>query len=273
MYTFDDYNYSANYIKTKLNGFVPETLIILGSGLGFLGEIAEDSIYINYKDIPNFKSSTAIGHVGRFVAGKLSGKNVLLMQGRLHVYEGYSAEEVAYPVRVAKLLGVKNMIITNAAGGVNGSFNVGDLMIINDYIKLQAVNPLIGTNIQEFGPRFCDMSKVFDREFISVLKSAASDMGERIREGVYFYMTGPQFETPAEIRAIRTLGADVVGMSTVPECIVANHAGIRILGITLVTNMAAGMLDQPLSAEEVLEAGEKAKEKFSRLILRFLERI
>ena len=273
MYTYQDYKISADFIRDRLNGFIPETLIILGSGLGFLGDIAEDPVYIDYKDIPNFKSSTAIGHKGRFVAGKLSGKNVLLMQGRLHVYEGYSAEDVAYPVRVVKLLGVNNMIITNAAGGVNKSFNVGDLMMITDYIKFQARNPIIGENIDEFGLRFCDMSKVFDREFMSILRDTAKDQQVDLKEGVYFYMTGPQYETPAEIRAIRVLGGDAVGMSTVHECIAANHAGMRILGITLVTNMAAGILDQPLSGEEVIAAGEQAKGKFSKLILGFLERM
>ncbi len=273
MFLFADYEKSAEYVKSRLSGFEPEVLVVLGSGLGFLGDAAENAIYIDYKDIPNFKSSTAIGHKGRFAAAKLAGKKVLMMQGRFHIYEGYTAQEVAYPVRVAQLLGIKSMIITNAAGGVNESFHAGDLMMITDYIKFQAVNPLIGQNIDQFGPRFPDMSTVFDREYMSKLRDAAKAQGETLKEGVYFYMTGPQYETPAEIRAIRVLGGDAVGMSTVPECIAANHAGMRILGITLISNMAAGILDKPLTSEEVIEAGEAAKDRFSKLICGFLERL
>ena len=273
MYTLEDYKNSADFISGRLNGFKPEILIILGSGLGFLEDMAKDAVYIDYSEIPNFKSSTAIGHRGRFAAGMLAGKRVLMMQGRLHAYEGYTAEEIAYPVRVAKLLGAESMIITNAAGGVNADFKAGDLMMITDYIKFQFLNPLTGPNIDEFGPRFCDMSSVFDREYCKVLRETADELGETLKEGVYFYMTGPQYETPAEIRAIRILGGDAVGMSTVHECIAANHTGMRILGITLISNIAAGMLDRPLSSEEVMEAGEAAKERFSKLILGFIERI
>ena len=197
----------------------------------------------------------------------------MVMQGRFHVYEGYSAEEAAYPVRVAKLLGAHTLVVTNAAGGINLDYKVGDLVALNDFIKLSFPNPLIGKNIQEFGPRFQDMSHVFDRDYLKLIKEIAGEQDITLREGVYFYATGPQYETPAEIRAFRLLGGDVVGMSTVHECICAAHAGMRILGISLVTNMAAGVLDKPLSEEEVIREGEAAKDHFSRLLLAFLQRV
>ncbi len=273
MFTYDHYTESAEYIKSRLNGFVPEFLMILGSGLGSMADEVEDPIVISYKDIPHFKVSTAPGHAGAFVAGKIAGKNVLFMKGRLHVYEGYTAEEAAYPVRVAKLLGVHSMIVTNASGGVNTSYKVGELVIINDFVKLAWANPLFGQNINEFGPRFCDMTYTFDREYIEKAKEAGRKQNLELKEGVYFYMTGPQYETPAEIRAVRVLGGDLVGMSTVHECIVANHAGIRTLGISLVSNMAAGVLDVRLSEQEVLDEGAKARGYFSKLIVDFLSAV
>jgi len=273
MFLYQDYAESADYIKGRLSGFSPEYLLILGSGLGVLGEDVENPVYIPYGEIPHFKTSTAPGHAGRFVCGKLGGKPVMVMQGRFHVYEGYSAEEVAYPVRVAKLLGVHTLIATNATGGINLAYKVGDLVALNDFIKLSSYNPLIGKNIPEFGPRFNDMSRVFDRDYLKLLKEIAKEQGITLKEGVYFYATGPQYETPAEIRAFRLLGGDVVGMSTVHECICATHAGMKILGISLVTNMAAGVLDKPLSEEEVLREGEAARDKFSRLLLGFLQKI
>ena len=246
--------------------------MILGSGLGVLAEQIEEPIYIPYGEIPHFKTSTAPSHAGRFVCGKLGGKQVMAMQGRMHIYEGYSAEDVAYPVRVAKLLGVRSLIVTNASGGVNLNYKAGDLVALNDFIKLSYFNPLIGKNMGEFGVRFPDMTRVFDREYLKLAGEIASEQGITLREGVYFYATGPNYETPAEIRAFRSLGADVVGMSTVPECLAAAHAGMRILGISLVTNMAAGVLDKPLTEEEVLEEAGKAQVRFSRLILDFLKR-
>lgn len=273
MYTIDDYVRSAQTLKSKLGGFHPEVAIVLGSGLGGLGEYVEDPIYIDYGEIPNLCVSTAIGHAGRFIAGKLAGRNVLLMQGRLHIYEGWTAEQVAYPIRVLKLTGIDKLIVTNAAGGINRDFNVGDLMLINDFIKFNYPNPLIGPNIDEFGPRFPDMSKVFDREYMELFRSAVASRGGEVREGVYFYCTGPQYETPAEIRAMRLIGADAVGMSTVPECIAARHAGMRILGISLITNMASGILDRPLCGEEVIEAGNAASARFISYIIEFLGRM
>jgi len=197
----------------------------------------------------------------------------MVMQGRLHMYEGYTAEETAYPVRVAKLLGVHTLIVTNAAGGINLEYKVGDLVALNDFIRFSFPNPLIGKNIPEFGPRFQDMTHVFDRDYLKLAKEIAGEQGITLREGLYFYASGPQYETPAEIRAFRFLGADVVGMSTVPECICAAHAGMRILGISLVTNMAAGVLDKPLTEEEVIREAQASQDRFTRLLLAFLRRV
>ena len=273
MFEYGDYQESAKYVSGKLGGFSPSFLVILGSGLGVLAEQVRNPVFIPYSEIPHFKTSTAPGHAGRFVCGELGGKPVMAMQGRMHVYEGNTAEEAAYPVRVAKLLGAHTMIVTNAAGGINLEYKAGDLVALKDFIKLSCPNPLIGKNIGEFGPRFADMSYVFDRGYIKIAGEIALEQGITLREGVYFYATGPQYETPAEIRAFRLLGADLVGMSTVPECICAAHAGMKILGISLVTNMAAGVLDKPLTEEEVLREAEAAKDRFARLLLTFLQRV
>ena len=273
MYQLQDYTESAEFIKNKLNGFTPAYLIILGSGLGILADRVTDPVCIPYSEIPNFKTSTAPGHNGRLVCGKLGQKPVMVMQGRFHIYEGYTAEESAYPVRVAKLLGVHTLITTNAAGAINKTFRVGDLVALNDFIKPGFPDPLIGKNIPEFGPRFPDMTHVFDREYISIVRDIAEKQSIALREGVYMYAAGPRYETPAEIRAFRILGGDVVGMSTVHECICAAHAGMKILGISLVTNMAAGILDKPLTETEVIEEAEEAQGRFTGLLLAFLERI
>ncbi len=263
----------AAALREKLGGFEPRILIILGSGLGRLGERVEEPRYIPYGEIPHMRVSTAPGHAGRFIAGRLGGKNVLLMQGRLHMYEGWDAQDVVYPVRLAKLIGINSMLVTNAAGAVNVDYRPGELMLISDFIKLNIVNPLIGPNIDELGPRFPDMSHVFDREYMEAFRSVCAENGENVHEGVYFYCSGPQYETPAEIRAMRILGADAVGMSTVPECIAARHCGMRILGVTLLSNMAAGILDRPLSGEEVIEAGNAASARLNLYVEEFLKRI
>lgn len=273
MLTMEDYRESAAYLMERLAGFQPEVLLILGSGLGALAEQAQNPIFIPYENIPHFVKSTVMGHTGRFVAGDLGGKAVLMMQGRFHLYEGYTPEQVAYPVRVAGLTGIKSMVVTNAAGGVNPDFKPGELMLITDFIRFAAPDPLIGPNLDEFGPRFPDMSYVFDRDYIKAFRLAAAEAGDRVQTGVYFSMTGPRYETPAEIKAIRILGGDAVGMSTVPEVVAGNHMGMRILGISLIANMAAGMLDQPLSGEEVIAAAEAAGERFCAHMVRFLERI
>jgi len=269
--TFAQIQESAACLRERLGGFEPEVLVVLGSGLGFLADTLPDAITVEYKDVPHMKVSTAIGHKGRFVAGLLGGKRVLLMQGRLHVYEGYTAQEAAYPIRVAKLLGVDKVILTNAAGGINLDYKVGEFMLISDFIRLPWANALLGENMDEFGPRFPDMSHVFTPALRSLAKDVAKAQDITLHEGIYYYCTGPNYETPAEIRAFRILGADAVGMSTVHEAMTAAHAGMQVLGFSLITNMAAGVLDQPLSGEEVIAAGEAAREPFSRLILGCLE--
>jgi len=268
---FAQYEESARFIQSRLEGFAPEVLVVLGSGLGFLADDVRNAVRIDYREIPHFRVSTALGHKGCLAAGRLAGRNVLLMQGRLHVYEGYTAEEAAYPVRVAKLLGVHSVLLTNAAGGINLEYRVGEFMAISDFIRLPWANALIGPNLEAFGPRFPDMSRVFSPEYRAILRRVAKQEQIPLHEGVYYYCTGPNYETPAEIRAFRTLGADAVGMSTVHEAMAAAHAGMRVLGVSLIANMAAGVLDGPLSGDEVIKAGEQAKEPFSRLILGFLE--
>lgn len=261
------YRESAAYIQQQIGGRKPKILMILGSGLGFMADEIEDAVSIPYEDIPHFKVSTVDGHAGKLVIGTLAGVQVAVMHGRMHCYEGYTPQEVSYPVRVAKLLGVNSLIVTNAAGAVNEDYNVGDLMLISDHIRLMGMSPLTGPNIEEFGPRFCDMSNVYTKEYRVIAHQKAEELGMKLHDGVYFYFAGPQFETPAEIRAARVLGADAVGMSTVFETTVASHCGMKVLGISLMTNMAAGIIpDSVLDGVDVLEAAEKAKESFSALI-------
>lgn len=271
MIPFEHYQQSAAYIREKLGDFQPEILMILGSGLGQFGDRVEDPIIVPYPEIPFFKHSTAPGHKGRFVFGRLAGKNVAVMQGRIHLYEGYSPEDAVYGVRVMKLLGVKTMIVTNAGGAVNLDYKPGQIMLISDHILLFPMTPLTGPNEDRFGVRFPDMSTAYTPRLRALARQAAAETGVHLNEGVYMYFPGPQYETPAEIRAARLLGADAAGMSTVPEVIAARHCGMEILGFSLATNMAAGILDQPLTEEEVLETGEACKESFSKLMLRILE--
>ena len=266
-YTYAQYEQSAAYIRERIGSFVPKIAMILGSGLGYLGDEVEQSIAVDYRDIPFFKSSTAPGHKGRLVFGVLEGQNVAVMQGRMHHYEGYSYEEVAYAVRVLRLLGCQTLFVTNAAGGVNYSFHAGDLMLITDQIKIFLESPLRGENLPEFGPRFPDSSYLYTPKLQALAKQQARALDIDLKTGVYMYFPGPQYETPAEIRMARILGADAVGMSTAPEVITAGHCGMDVLGITLVSNMAAGVLPQKLTEQEVLDAAEAAKEKFSGLLL------
>ena len=263
---FLQYQESARAIQERLGGFAPKIAMILGSGLGDLGDFVENLIYVDYKDIPHFKPSTAPGHKGRFVFGQLEGKPVAVMQGRMHHYEGYSYEQVTCAVRVLRLLGCETLIVTNAAGCVRTEWNAGELMLITDQIKLQSESPLRGENLPEFGVRFPDASRLYTPRLQELARKNAQKLGVTLREGVYFYCYGPQYETPAEIRAVRVLGGDAVGMSTAPEVIVAAHCGMEVLGLTLLSNMAAGILDQPLSEQEVLDAGAKAKQTFSALV-------
>ena len=247
--------------------------VILGSGLGDYVEALKNPKVIAYKDIPGFPVSTVAGHAGRWVAGELHGKKVCMMQGRFHAYEGYDLFDVVLPVRVMALLGVKTLIVTNACGGVNLSFNAGDLMLISDFINMSGKNPLTGPNLDEFGPRFPDMSVAYDREHRALAKECAKELGIDLKEGVYCWMNGPCYESPAEIRMCRIIGADAVGMSTVPETIVARHSGMRVLGVSCVTNMAAGILDQPLNHEEVMETSNRVKNSFRGLLDKFIEKM
>ncbi|GAA0481580.1 purine nucleoside phosphorylase I, inosine and guanosine-specific [Salinibacillus aidingensis] len=253
---------AAAFITNKITGKQPDTGLILGSGLGVLADEIEDPIVINYKDIPHFPQSTVAGHKGQLVIGTLEGKEVIAMQGRFHYYEGYAMEQVTFPVRVMKELGVEKLLVTNAAGGINESFQPGDLMLIQDHINMMGDNPLIGPNADEMGPRFPDMSQAYDHDLIKLAEGCADKLHLNIQKGVYVGNTGPSYETGAEIRMLRTLGGDAVGMSTVPEVIVANHAGLKVLGISCISNMAAGILDQPLSHQEVIETTEKVKQDF-----------
>ena len=262
-------NESKDYILSKLEK-LPKVGLILGSGLGSLGEKIGNPIKLKYEEIPNFPRSTVEGHAGQLVIGELGGKTVVAMQGRFHYYEGYSMKDVTFPIRVLIRLGIESLIVTNAAGGVNMDFTPGDLMIIKDHINFTGQNPLIGKNYEQLGPRFLDMSKAYDRRYIEIAKKAGEKLGINLKEGVYMWFTGPTYETPAEVKLARILGADAVGMSTVPEVIVANHEGVRVLGISCITNMAAGILDQPLKHEEVVETSLKVKDEFEKLIVEIL---
>ena len=247
--------------------------VILGSGLGDYVQALQNARTLRYANIPGFPTSTVPGHAGEWHAGILHNKRIAMMRGRFHYYEGYALQDVTLPVRVMKALGVHTLIVTNAAGGVNTGFSPGDLMAISDCLNMTGANPLFGSNLDSFGPRFPDMSKAFDRELRTLVHRSAADLGIAIREGVYAQMPGPSFETPAEIRMLRVLGADAVGMSTVPEVIVARHGGLRVLGISCITNMAAGILDQPLNHEEVMETGERVKGTFRALLDSVIERL
>jgi purine-nucleoside phosphorylase len=256
--------------KTKLR---PKIALVLGSGLGALADDLTNAIRIPYEKIPGFRSSTAVGHAGRLVIGKADGIAVAAMQGRVHFYEGYSAQEVTFPMRVFGRLGVRAAILTNAAGGINLAFNQGALVVIRDHINLQGTNPLIGPNDERFGLRFPDMTEAYAKPYREITLAEAKRSGIEVHEGVYAALSGPSYETPAEIRYLRTIGADLVGMSTVPEVIVARHMGIRVLGISCVTNMAAGILDRPLVHTEVLATTQRVKAQFIALLRAIIPRI
>lgn len=256
---------AAEFLRVKLP-FPPTLALVLGSGLGGLADKIEDPIFIPYADIPGFPRSTAPGHAGRFVAGYLAGRPVLCMQGRFHYYEGHEMATIALPVRVLRALGCRALVLTNAAGGVNWNFEVGDFMLITDHINFMGANPLRGENDESIGPRFCDMTQVYAPALQQVARRVADRQGIVLREGVYLGYMGPSFETPAEIRAFRTLGADAVGMSTVPEAIAAAHCGLPVLGVSLITNMAAGMAGKRLSGEEVIEIANARGPVFEQFI-------
>jgi len=273
MFEYNDYVQSANYIKEKMNGKNPKIAIVLGSGLGIISEEIEDKIVINYKDIPNFPVSTVAGHAGELIIGKLAGKEVIAMNGRFHYYEGYDLKEATFPVRVFKLLGIETLILTNAAGGINTSYHAGEFMVINDHLSFFAESVLRGQNLAEFGERFIDMSETYNKELSEKMRAIIEEKAGVAHVGVYAYMKGPTYETPAEIRALRTMGADAVGMSTAPEAVVAHHAGINTVAVSCITNMAAGVLNEKLSHEDVKNTADKVKHTFKQIIKEFIEKI
>ncbi len=260
-------------IRNAFGDKLPTTCVVLGSGFGKLTEHLTDIRELPYSEISGFPVSTVPGHSGKLIHGCLNGTPVLVFSGRFHFYEGYSMQQLAFPVRVMRMLGVENYLVTNAAGGINESYEAGDLVLITDHIKFFDDSPLRGENIDALGVRFPDMTHVYHPELMQLARDAARELGIVLKEGVYSFMSGPSFETPAEIRALRILGADLVGMSTVPETISANHMKMRVLGISCVSNLAAGILDQPLTHEEVMEAGDKASDKAVALLTRILEKL
>lgn len=260
------------FIEERI-GVLPEIGLILGSGLGVLADEIESPVRIAYGDIPHFPVSTVEGHAGQFVFGTLGGRSVVAMQGRFHYYEGYTQQQVTLPIRVMSALGVRSVLVTNAAGGVNTAYTPGDLMILTDHINFSGRNPLVGKNLEEMGPRFPDMSEIYAKAFGSGIEKVAAELDIPVQKGVYVMMSGPSYETPAEIRMLRTLGADAVGMSTVPEAIVARHCGMSVAGISCITNMAAGILDQPLNHQEVMETAEMVKQRFIRLVREVVARV
>jgi len=251
----------------------PKIALVLGSGLGGFADSLSEATRIPYADIPSFPRSTAIGHAGRMVIGKAGNVPVAAMQGRVHLYEGYSTQEVTFPIRVFRRMGIRAVILTNAAGGINRSYSQGALVVIRDHINLQGANPLVGPNDDRFGVRFPDMTQAYSRAYRQITHAEAQKLGITLHEGVYAGLLGPSYETPAEIEYLHRIGADLVGMSTVAEVIAARHMGLNVLAISCVTNMAAGILDQPLSHDEVLETGERVKTTFESLLRAVLPRL
>lgn len=271
-YNYEYFKESADYIKSKIDCDL-QVGLILGSALGSLSDELEDKVVIDYEDIPNFLTSTVKSHAGQLIIGKLKGKNIICMSGRFHYYEGYDFEQLVVPIRVFHLLGVKTVILTNAAGGINKTYKPGDIMAIEDHLKLTGASPLRGPNVEEFGERFFDVSDMYTRDLRILANRVAMENDIDLKEGIYIFATGPQFETPAEIRLYRNFGADAVGMSTVTEAITAAHCGMKVLGLSLISNMAAGVLNQPVTGEEVDETGVLASEKFKRLLRGIVEKL
>lgn len=270
--TFSRISETVESIRAR-SSQAPAVGVILGSGLGAFTESFEERTVIPFSDLPHFPASTAPGHPGNVIIGRIESVPIIALQGRVHLYEGYSIQETGFPVRVLGLLGIRELIVTNAAGGINMSFHPGDLMLITDHINLMGDNPLIGPNMDEFGARFPDMSDAYDASMRDKALAAALEAGITLRQGVYVGLRGPSYETPAEIRMCRTLGADAVGMSTVPEVIVANHMGVKVLGISCITNMAAGILPQKLTHKEVMDTTERVNGTFQRLLKTIIPRI
>lgn len=271
-YTQEFFQESADFLKAKID-FEPEIAVVLGSCLGPFAREIEDPVAVDYADIPNFLVSTVASHAGKLIFGTVRGRRVVCMSGRFHSYEGYDFEELVIPVRVLKLLGVRALILTNAAGAVNAQYRPGDVMVLSDHIKLHGDSPLRGPNVAEFGPRFFDVSHLYTPELRRLALDCAGDSGIRAHEGVYMFFPGPQFETPAEIRAARILGADAVGMSTVTEALTAGHCGMPLLAVSVITNMAAGVLDQPLTTDEVDETACMIEDRFSAYMKNIISKI
>jgi len=269
---YDRAQHAAQMISARTSNS-PRVAIVLGSGLGAFADEFQEAVAIPYREIPGFVSSTAQGHVGSLVVGKVEGIPVAAMQGRVHFYEGYSLEQVTFPIRTLKLLGVETLILTNAAGGINVQLTQGALMVISDQLNLMGVNPLRGENDERFGPRFPDMSEVYSRELQELVTQEAKELGTTVRRGIYAALAGPSYETPAEIHMLRATGADAVGMSTVPEAIVARHMGMNVLGISCITNMAAGISEQTINHEEVMETGQRVRETFTQLLRRIITKL
>ena len=271
-YTYEYFQKSADYVKSIVP-YTPEVALVLGSCLGPFADTIEDPIVIDYKDIPNFLISTVDSHAGKLIFGTVAGKKVVCMSGRFHSYEGYDFEQLVIPVRLFKLLGVKATILTNAAGAVNESYRPGDIMIVKDHIKLAGHSPLRGPNVDEFGPRCFNVTNMYTPALRKLAKDCAEGIDLKVHEGVYYFFTGPQFETPAEIRAVRILGADAVGMSTVTEALTAAHCGMPLMCLSVMTNMAAGVLDRPLTNGEVDETAKTIATRFSAYVTKIIGRI
>ena len=264
--------HATRIIRAKIN-VEPRVAVVLGSGLGGFADDFEEAVSIPYEDIPGFQRSTAQGHAGQLVVGKIDTVPILAMKGRVHYYEGYSLEEVTFPMRAFKLLGIKTVILTNAAGGINVELHQGGLMVLSDHLNLMGANPLRGPNDERFGPRFPDMSTVYSPELQELVVEEAKVIGVEVRRGIYGALSGPSYETPAEILMLRNLGADAVGMSTVPEAIVARHMGLEVLGISCITNMAAGLSDAPINHEEVMATGDRVRGTFTELLRKVVSAI
>jgi purine-nucleoside phosphorylase len=263
---------AAHVIRSRITDEA-RIALVLGSGLGGFADEFKDPVTLPYREIPGFVSSTAEGHAGKLVIGKVEGEPVFAMQGRVHYYEGYSLEEVTFPIRTFKLLGVETLILTNAAGGIDVQLNQGALMVISDHLNLMGVSPLRGPNDERFGPRFPDMSEVYSRELQELVIEESKALGIDVRRGIYAALAGPSYETPAEIHMLRACGADAVGMSTVPEAIVARQMGMKVLGISCITNMAAGITETPINHEEVIETGQRVRETFTQLLRHIIARV
>ncbi len=265
-------NKAYNYIKDKITQ-APDIGIVLGTGLGSLADYITEPIYIDYKDIPMFPISTVSGHAGRLIYGNLKGKKVIAMQGRFHYYEGYSMKDITLPIRVMSKLGIKILILSNACGGLNKEFTAGDIMLIEDHINFMGDSPLIGANLEEFGPRFPDMSQVYSKELLELCEEVANKINVKVQKGVYCAISGPNYNTKAELRMLIKIGANTVGMSTVPEAMVAKHSGLKVLGLSCITDMALPDTLMPLSHEEVVRVAESAKPKFVSLIKNFIKEV